>query len=68
MEKAGQKVFSLCVGEPDYQPPEEVLKATREAADNGITKYTGIDVCLYSYIYIIKYVYAYIYIFKKVRT
>eukprot|EP00596_Hydrurales_sp_CCMP1899_P006921 CAMPEP_0119040546 /NCGR_PEP_ID=MMETSP1177-20130426/10515_1 /TAXON_ID=2985 /ORGANISM="Ochromonas sp, Strain CCMP1899" /LENGTH=390 /DNA_ID=CAMNT_0007005709 /DNA_START=126 /DNA_END=1299 /DNA_ORIENTATION=+ len=42
MEKAGQKVFSLCVGEPDYQPPLEVLRATREAADNGLTKYTAV--------------------------
>lgn len=27
MEKNGQKVYSLCVGEPDYQPPEEVISA-----------------------------------------
>jgi hypothetical protein len=27
MEKDGQKVYSLCVGEPDYQPPEEVISA-----------------------------------------
>jgi hypothetical protein len=25
---AGQTVFSLCVGEPDYQPPKEVVDAT----------------------------------------
>ena len=28
MEKNGQTVYSLCVGEPDYQPPKEVLLAT----------------------------------------
>ena len=28
MEKNGQTVYSLCVGEPDYQPPAEVLAAT----------------------------------------
>ena len=28
MERAGQRVFSLCVGEPDYQPPDEVLQIT----------------------------------------
>lgn len=33
MEKNGQTVYSLCVGEPDYQPPEEVIAATvRRAA------------------------------------
>ena len=28
MEKNGQTVFSLCVGEPDYDPPSEVIEAT----------------------------------------
>ncbi len=28
MERNKQVVYSLCVGEPDYQPPSEVLKAT----------------------------------------
>lgn len=28
MEKNGQTVYSLCVGEPDYEPPKEVLAAT----------------------------------------
>lgn len=28
LEAAGQEVFSLCVGEPDYQPPPEVIEAT----------------------------------------
>jgi aspartate/methionine/tyrosine aminotransferase len=28
LEKSGKQVFSLCVGEPDYQPPAAVLQAT----------------------------------------
>lgn len=28
MEKRGITVYSLCVGEPDYQPPPEVVLAT----------------------------------------
>lgn len=28
LEKAGKEVLSLCVGEPDYQPPKVVLEAT----------------------------------------
>lgn len=28
LEKSGQKIYSLCVGEPDYQPPKEVIDAT----------------------------------------
>ena len=28
MELKGRKVYSLCVGEPDYQPPVEVIAAT----------------------------------------
>eukprot|EP00981_Chlorochromonas_danica_P004924 scaffold988_cov165-Ochromonas_danica.AAC.26 len=43
MEKAGKPVFSLCVGEPDYQPPQEVLQAVCEAAAKGVTKYTSVN-------------------------
>lgn len=28
MEAQGQRVYSLCVGEPDYYPPSAVLEAT----------------------------------------
>ena len=42
MEAKGQVVYSLCVGEPDYQPPNEVVSATAFAASNGLTKYTGV--------------------------
>lgn len=43
MERAGETVYSLCVGEPDYQPPQEVIAATAEAARLGITKYTAVN-------------------------
>jgi len=43
MERAGKTVFSLCVGEPDYQPPSVVLKATADAAQAGLTKYTAVN-------------------------
>lgn len=42
MEKSGP-VFSLCVGEPDYEPPKEVLEATGRAAVSGKTKYTSVN-------------------------
>lgn len=43
MERNGETVFSLCVGEPDYQPPIEVIQATSTAALLGLTKYTGVS-------------------------
>ena len=43
MERAGKVVYSLCVGEPDYQPPDAVLQATALAAQNGLTKYTAVN-------------------------
>jgi len=42
MEADGLTVFSLCVGEPDYQPPPQVVRATGDAAVQGITKYTAV--------------------------
>ena len=42
MERAGKVVYSLCVGEPDYQPPGQVLTATAKAAELGLTKYTAV--------------------------
>ena len=42
MERAGKDVISLCVGEPDYQPPSEVIAAISEAATMGNTKYTAV--------------------------
>ncbi|CAM9944576.1 unnamed protein product, partial [Phaeothamnion confervicola] len=42
MEARGEKVVSLCVGEPDFPPPTEVIEATAAAARQGRTKYTGV--------------------------
>eukprot|EP01036_Dinobryon_divergens_P031574 gene31574-41001_t len=40
MERDGLQVFSLCVGEPDYQPPSEVVEATAIALDLSERKNT----------------------------
>lgn len=42
MKRAGKDVLSLCVGEPDYQPPQAVIDATGAAATLGNTKYTAV--------------------------
>lgn len=42
MGARGETVYSLCVGEPDYQPPSEVVEATAAAAREGNTKYTAV--------------------------
>lgn len=44
MQDEGQKVNgALCVGEPGYAPPPEVLAALKEAPLNGHTKYTVVQ-------------------------
>nr|AIT70205.1 aspartate aminotransferase [Undaria pinnatifida] len=43
MKARGERVVSLCVGEPDFQPPPAVIDATITAAKEGNTKYTGIS-------------------------
>ncbi|CAN0408992.1 unnamed protein product, partial [Laminaria digitata] len=42
MKARGERVVSLCVGEPDFQPPPAVIEATIAAAQEGNTKYTGV--------------------------
>ena len=42
MEAAGDKVTSLCVGEPDFPPPQAVLDAIVRAVQDGKTRYTGV--------------------------
>jgi aspartate/methionine/tyrosine aminotransferase len=42
MKREGKTVYSLCVGEPDYEPPVEVAEAVAFAASSGMTKYTGV--------------------------
>ena len=55
MEAKGQVVYSLCVGEPDYQPPSEVVTATANAATSGMTKYTGVTGNSFLHHYCIKH-------------
>ncbi len=40
MEKAGEDVISLSIGEPDFPPPESAKKACIQAIEDGVTKYT----------------------------
>ena len=42
MEAKGEVVTSLCVGEPDFPPPQAVLDAAIEAVQNGETRYTAV--------------------------
>ena len=40
MKRQGTDVIAMTAGEPDFQPPEHVFAAAREALDKGLTKYT----------------------------
>jgi aspartate aminotransferase len=40
MRRQGIDVIAMTAGEPDFQPPEHVLEAARDAIDQGLTKYT----------------------------
>lgn len=40
LARTGVDVIAMTAGEPDFQPPEHVLAAAREAIDKGLTKYT----------------------------
>jgi len=43
MKSRGELVNgALCVGQPDFAPPPEVVQATAEAAAKGLTSYTGV--------------------------
>lgn len=42
MESEGHQVTSLCVGEPDYPPPQVVIDAIAQAATSGQTRYTAV--------------------------
>ncbi|KAL7469991.1 hypothetical protein ACHAXS_010230 [Conticribra weissflogii] len=42
MEADGEAVTSLCVGEPDFAPPQSVLDAASLAMQNGQTRYTAV--------------------------
>ena len=40
LARTGVDVIAMTAGEPDFQPPEHVLAAAKEAVDLGLTKYT----------------------------
>lgn len=40
MKRQGVDVVAMTAGEPDFQPPEHVFEAAREAIRKGLTKYT----------------------------
>ncbi|KAK1745943.1 aspartate aminotransferase [Skeletonema marinoi] len=42
MEAEGETVTSLCVGEPDFAPPQCVLDAATAAMNGGQTRYTAV--------------------------
>ena len=39
LSKEGKDICNLSAGEPDFDAPNEILKATSEAIFNGYTKY-----------------------------
>lgn len=44
MKSRGEAVNgALCVGQPDFPPPIEAIRATAEAAEKGMTSYTGVS-------------------------
>jgi len=44
MKSRGEKVNgALCVGQPDFAPPPEAIKATEDAAAKGLTNYTAVS-------------------------
>ena len=42
LESQGEIVTSLCVGEPDFPPPQAILQAAAQALLEGDTKYTAV--------------------------
>jgi aspartate aminotransferase len=42
LRQAGRDVIDLSVGEPDFETPEHIMAAAREAMAQGLTKYTPI--------------------------
>lgn len=41
LAREGKKVIALAAGEPDFDPPAAVLRATRKALSDGFTHYTS---------------------------
>jgi hypothetical protein len=42
LKRQGKPVLSLSVGEPDFDPPPEVMAAAHEALDKRLVKYTAL--------------------------
>jgi len=42
LKALGQEVISLAAGEPDFQPPEHVRQAVKDAVDQGYARYTPV--------------------------
>jgi aspartate aminotransferase len=43
LKAAGHDIISLGAGEPDFDTPEHIKAAAKEALDRGFTKYTAVD-------------------------
>lgn len=43
LKAAGRDIISLSVGEPDFNTPDHVIEAAKQALDNGMTRYTGVN-------------------------
>ena len=43
MRAAGINVISMSAGEPDFDTPEFIKQAAKDAMDKGMTKYTQVD-------------------------
>ncbi|NIP72270.1 MAG: pyridoxal phosphate-dependent aminotransferase [Gammaproteobacteria bacterium] len=43
LRAAGRDVIGLGAGEPDFDTPDHIKQAAREAMDRGMTKYTPVD-------------------------
>ncbi len=41
MKQAGESVISFSVGEPDFNTPDYIIQAAKDALDSGKTKYTA---------------------------
>lgn len=43
LKAAGREVIDLGAGEPDFDTPEPIVRAAKEALDQGATRYTAVD-------------------------
>lgn len=50
MKARGERVVSLCVGEPDFQPPPAVIEATAAAAKEVSVLSTPRHYCVVTYL------------------